>query len=81
MGFSPMAGGLLTGNYRKGEKGRATDLKASIHHDDTNKNAHVLDAHIAIATGCQSREGMFHSVRRIRNINLCRPACSAVYKG
>ena len=57
MGFSPMAGGLLTGKYRKGEKGRATDLKASVLHDDTNKNAHVLDALIAIANEIGSNPG------------------------
>jgi len=34
MGWSPLAGGLLTGKYRKGEKGRATDLKSSVLHDN-----------------------------------------------
>lgn len=50
MGWSPMAGGLLTGKYRKGERGRATDLKASVLHDDAARNAPVLDALIAVAS-------------------------------
>jgi aryl-alcohol dehydrogenase-like predicted oxidoreductase len=49
MGWSPLAGGLLTGKYRKGETGRATDLKSSVLHDDPEKNAPVIDALIAIA--------------------------------
>jgi aryl-alcohol dehydrogenase-like predicted oxidoreductase len=49
MGWSPMGAGLLTGKYRKGEKGRATDLKASVLHDDGAKNDPVIDALIAIA--------------------------------
>ena len=57
MGWSPMAGGLLTGKYRKGERGRATDLKASVLHDDPNKNAPVLDALIAIANEIGSNPG------------------------
>ncbi len=27
LGYSTLAGGILTAKYRKGEKGRATDLK------------------------------------------------------
>jgi aryl-alcohol dehydrogenase-like predicted oxidoreductase len=49
MGWSPMAGGLLTGKYRNGERGRATDLKASVLHDDPAKTNPVLDALDTIA--------------------------------
>lgn len=49
MGLSPLAAGLLTGKYRKGEKGRATDLKSSVLHDNPEKNALVIDTLIAIA--------------------------------
>ncbi|WP_437941756.1 aldo/keto reductase [Sorangium sp. So ce341] len=49
MGWSPMAGGLLTGKYRKGERGRATDLKASVLHDEPARHDPVLDALIAVA--------------------------------
>ncbi|WP_433926814.1 aldo/keto reductase [Sorangium cellulosum] len=49
MGWSPMAGGLLTGKYRKGERGRATDLKASVLHDDPARHGPVLDALLAVA--------------------------------
>ncbi len=54
MGWSPLGGGLLTGKYRKGERGRATDLKESVLHDDLAQNAPVLDALIAVADeiGC-----------------------------
>jgi aryl-alcohol dehydrogenase-like predicted oxidoreductase len=49
MGWSPMAGGLLTAKYRKGERGRATDLKESILHDNPENNAPVIDVLVAIA--------------------------------
>ncbi|QRN97704.1 aldo/keto reductase [Archangium violaceum] len=57
MGWSPMGGGLLTGKYRKGEKGRATDLKGSVLHDDPVRNAPVLDALTAIAGELDSNPG------------------------
>jgi len=57
MGWSPLAGGLLTGKYRKGETGRATDLKSSVLHDDPDKNAPVIDALIAIADEIGSNPG------------------------
>lgn len=44
MGWSPLAGGLLTGKYRRGERGRATDLKASVLHQDGGPQAATLDA-------------------------------------
>jgi aryl-alcohol dehydrogenase-like predicted oxidoreductase len=49
MGWSPLGGGLLTGKYRNGEKGRATDLKASVLHDGAARNDIILDALVAIA--------------------------------
>jgi aryl-alcohol dehydrogenase-like predicted oxidoreductase len=49
MGWSPMAGGLLTGKYRTGETGRATDLKGSVLHDRPGEIAPVLDALDAVA--------------------------------
>ena len=49
MGWSPLGGGLLTGKYRKGEKGRATDLKGSVLHDDPSRNAPLIDALVAVA--------------------------------
>jgi aryl-alcohol dehydrogenase-like predicted oxidoreductase len=44
MAWSPLAGGLLTGKYRRGEKGRATELQSSVLHDEAARNAGVLDA-------------------------------------
>src|ERR1700726_4702703 len=38
MGWSPMAAGILTGKYRKGERGRATELKTSVTQVD---NPHI----------------------------------------
>jgi aryl-alcohol dehydrogenase-like predicted oxidoreductase len=57
MGWSPLAGGLLTGKYRKGETGRATDLKGSVLHHNPEKNAPVIDALIAIADEIRSNPG------------------------
>jgi aryl-alcohol dehydrogenase-like predicted oxidoreductase len=57
MGWSPMGGGLLTGKYRKGEKGRATDLKGSVLHDDPARTAPVLDALVAIAEELETNPG------------------------
>jgi aryl-alcohol dehydrogenase-like predicted oxidoreductase len=30
--WSPLGGGLLTGKYREGQKGRATDMKRVVHY-------------------------------------------------
>ncbi|MDB5297164.1 MAG: aldo/keto reductase [Phycisphaerales bacterium] len=57
MGWSPMAGGLLTGKYRNGERGRATDLKASVLHDDPARHGPVLDALVAVADEVRSTPG------------------------
>ncbi|EPX56210.1 norsolorinic acid reductase [Cystobacter fuscus DSM 2262] len=57
MGWSPMGGGLLTGKYRKGEKGRATDLKGSVLHDDPTRTEPLLDALGAIAEELDSSPG------------------------
>ena len=57
MGWSPLAAGLLTGKYRKGEKGRATDLKSSVLHDNPEKNALVIDTLMAIADEIGSNPG------------------------
>jgi aryl-alcohol dehydrogenase-like predicted oxidoreductase len=48
MGYSPLAGGVLTGKYRKGEEGRATALKGAVAHKDDGHGATVIDAVIAI---------------------------------
>lgn len=49
MAWSPMAGGLLTGKYRTGERGRATDLKASVLHHGAALLDPVLDALFGVA--------------------------------
>jgi aryl-alcohol dehydrogenase-like predicted oxidoreductase len=49
MGYSPLAGGLLTGKYRRGEEGRATVLKGAVAHKDDGHGASVIDAVIAIS--------------------------------
>ncbi|MFG1350435.1 aldo/keto reductase [Xanthobacter autotrophicus] len=43
MGYSPLAGGVLTGKYRKGEEGRATAFKGAISHNDAGLSAKVID--------------------------------------
>jgi aryl-alcohol dehydrogenase-like predicted oxidoreductase len=54
MAWSPMAGGLLTGKYRKGETGRATDLKASVLHASSDV---VLDVLFAVAAELDANPG------------------------
>ena len=57
MGWSPMAGGLLTGKYRKGEKGRATELKTSVLHDGAPRNDAILDGVFAVAEEVGAQPG------------------------
>jgi aryl-alcohol dehydrogenase-like predicted oxidoreductase len=42
--WSPLGGGLLTGKYRRGEQGRATQLGTLIHAEDNAQKATILDA-------------------------------------
>lgn len=42
--WSPLGGGLLTGKYRRGEQGRATQLGTLIHAEDNAQKAAILDA-------------------------------------
>jgi aryl-alcohol dehydrogenase-like predicted oxidoreductase len=53
LGYSPLAAGLLTAKYRKGEKGRATEFKASVRHAAADHEA-LLDILIAVAAEVQS---------------------------
>jgi aryl-alcohol dehydrogenase-like predicted oxidoreductase len=41
--WSPLGGGLLTGKYREGQKGRATDMKRVVRYEDTAQKTAVLD--------------------------------------
>ena len=52
LGYSPLAGGLLTAKYRNGEKGRMTELKAGA--EATARQATLLDVVIAVAAEVQS---------------------------
>src|SRR6202790_3952208 len=49
MGWSPMAAGILTGKYKKGERGRVTELKASVRHADHPHNDAVVAAVASVA--------------------------------
>lgn len=49
VGWSPLGGGLLTGKYRKGEKGRATGLGAVIQHENSDQRTAIIDEVLAIA--------------------------------
>jgi len=53
LGYSPLAAGILTGKYRKGEKGRATEFKAGVPQAGGDHEA-LLDVVIAVATELQS---------------------------
>jgi aryl-alcohol dehydrogenase-like predicted oxidoreductase len=57
MGWSPMAAGILTGKYQKGERGRATELKASVRHADNPNSDSVVDAVGAVAEEVGAKPG------------------------
>ncbi|OXB07752.1 aldo/keto reductase [Flavobacterium pectinovorum] len=54
MAWSPLAGGLLTGKYRKGESGRATAFEGSIPYQGNPIAEAVLDELFAIAQVIES---------------------------
>jgi aryl-alcohol dehydrogenase-like predicted oxidoreductase len=49
VGWSPLGGGLLSGKYRRGEKGRATNFGRLIHQEDDPRKTATVDAVVAIA--------------------------------
>jgi aryl-alcohol dehydrogenase-like predicted oxidoreductase len=57
MGWSPMAAGILTGKYQRGERGRATELKASVRHADDPNNDAVVDTVGAVAKEVGAKPG------------------------
>lgn len=57
MGWAPLAAGILTAKYRRGERGRATDLKASVLHAHDPNNDAVIDALIAVAEEIGAKPG------------------------
>src|ERR1700694_420357 len=57
MGWSPMAAGILTGKYQQGERGRATDLKASVQHSDDPNNDTAIDAVTSVAAEVGAKLG------------------------
>ncbi|TLX26621.1 aldo/keto reductase [Chryseobacterium indologenes] len=57
LAWSPLAGGLLTGKYRKGESGRGTLLKGSIPYEGAEVAENVLDILFHIAESMNSDPG------------------------
>jgi aryl-alcohol dehydrogenase-like predicted oxidoreductase len=49
VGWSPLGGGLLTGKYRRGEKGRAEGLGVLTHAEDDARKVATVDHLLAIA--------------------------------
>jgi aryl-alcohol dehydrogenase-like predicted oxidoreductase len=49
VGWSPLGGGLLSGKYRRGEQGRATNFGRLIHQEDDPRKTATVDAVLAIA--------------------------------
>ena len=49
VGWSPLGGGLLSGKYRRGEQGRATNFGRLIHQEDDPRKAATVDALVDIA--------------------------------
>jgi len=57
MAWSPLAGGLLTGKYRKGESGRATAFKGSVPYEGAAITDTVLDELFAISKEIEAEPG------------------------
>lgn len=55
--WSPLGGGLLTGKYRKGERGRANTWKNLVHVEDDPRKTAVLDELERVATETGANEG------------------------
>jgi aryl-alcohol dehydrogenase-like predicted oxidoreductase len=55
--WSPLGGGLLTGKYRKGEKGRATTWKSLIHEENDARRTAILDVLDAVAQEADANPG------------------------
>jgi aryl-alcohol dehydrogenase-like predicted oxidoreductase len=49
VGWSPLAGGLLSGKYRRGETGRAETFKRLVHVEDDARKAAIVDTLLAVA--------------------------------
>lgn len=58
LAWSPLAGGLLTGKYRNGEKGRGTLLQGSIPYQNTKVSDIVVDELFAISKAIESDPGL-----------------------
>lgn len=57
LAWSPLAGGLLTGKYRRGESGRGTAMQGSIPYQGEESAERVLDEVIAIANQLERDPG------------------------
>jgi aryl-alcohol dehydrogenase-like predicted oxidoreductase len=57
LAWSPLGGGLLTGKYRRGDTGRATQLGILIHHEDDARKTAILDTLAAVAAELDSQPG------------------------
>jgi aryl-alcohol dehydrogenase-like predicted oxidoreductase len=57
LAWSPLGGGVLTGKYRRGEKGRETNFGRLFHPEDTAQKTAIIDTLEAIATEIGSNAG------------------------
>jgi aryl-alcohol dehydrogenase-like predicted oxidoreductase len=57
LAYSPLAGGLLTGKYRKGEGGRAVEYKEAILHEDFGAGATIIGEAIRVAEELEATPG------------------------
>ena len=55
--WSPLAGGLLTGKYRRGETGRAQSYREAMPEQDTGAAADVITEVMAVAEECGATPG------------------------
>jgi aryl-alcohol dehydrogenase-like predicted oxidoreductase len=69
--YSLLGGSLLTGKYRRSDRGRLTTLGGAIQREDTTQKSAVLDAVLQIATemGCSPAQiamaWLFEHARRL----------------
>jgi aryl-alcohol dehydrogenase-like predicted oxidoreductase len=57
LAWSPLAGGLLTGKYRRGETGRADTFKRLVHVEDDARKGAIVDALEAVAASTGATPG------------------------
>lgn len=79
VGFSPLAGGLLTGKYRQGGTGRADGYATAMLHQDVGREARIISEVLAVAaeSGATASQVALAWMRRTQVIPLIGPRTPA----